>query len=123
MELMQIPASSQPIWIGSFSTQAAAQLHIGFGLPAPSGIVMYGQLSTDGRLNRFQIFGDKPLFGMVFVIPKTMVEVTIWDPQRVEHYISIIEDWVPQRLNAIDGFYFDGSVIRPDKGDNWNSGP
>lgn len=96
---------------------------IGFGLPGPSGIVMYGELSDDGSLNRFQNFGDKPLFGLVFVIPKTMVEVTLWDPQRVEHHISVVSAWLPERQNAIDGFYFDGSVIRPDKGDNWTSGP
>jgi hypothetical protein len=96
---------------------------IGFGLPAAEGIVMYGQLGSDSTLDRFQISGNKPLFGMVFVIPREMVDVTVWDPQRKEHRVSVTEGWLPQRENAIDGYYLNGSLERADKGEDWTSGP
>ncbi len=94
---------------------------IGFGLPATEGIVMYGQFGPGTSLDRFEISSNKPLIGMVFVIPREMVNVTLWDPQRKEYRVSVIEGWLPQKENYFGAYFVNGALGRKNKGENWTS--
>jgi hypothetical protein len=93
---------------------------IGLCIPNPRHPMQIVGSLTEGHIEKI-IGGKQPLFGLVFIFPRSVDTVTLLDPKGKEHQLQISKEWLPTEENYVYSFSISGAISGGSEGSGWKS--